>query len=251
MDLTTIVEVCELPSKGKIYDKEIPSKLTVRSMTVEEELKRQSFSERTYKVYCDIIDDCIQEDLPISCYDMHIGDYQQLLYKVRVATYGSEYKVESTCPYCGNRTTRVLDLDKFEVKYFDENAENSMEITLPRTKKVVKLKYQTPRDLDDIEEDIKEFSRKHPESSLNVSLLMTLKHSILTIDGNRIEGMKLDAFIRQLPMMDTNEILKKIYEINNRIGVNSDTTLECKNPDCRKEYIAPFRLTSEFFGPTL
>lgn len=251
MDLATIVEVCKLPSKGKIYDKDIPEKVSIRSMTVAEELKRQSFSERSYKVYCDIIDDCIQEKLPMSCYDMHIGDYQQLLYTLRVATYGNEYKVESICPHCGHKSVKTIDLDSFEVQFYDETKDNSNELTLPRSKKIIKLKYQTPRDLDDIEEDIKDFNKRHPESTLNVSLLMTLKHCILTIDGNRLDGIKLEAFIRQLPMMDTNEILKKIYEINNRIGVNSNSTLTCTNPECRKEYISPFRLTSEFFGPTL
>ena len=64
-----------LPSKGKIYTENINPDVTLRSMTTADEMKRLSPSEFPYKKMSTIIDDCIIEDLPLSAYDMCIGDY--------------------------------------------------------------------------------------------------------------------------------------------------------------------------------
>ena len=91
----TILEYFELPSKGLIYNnegREIP-KFKMRSMTTVEEMKRLSHCEDAYRLISEIIDDCILDKIGISSYDMHIGDYQYLLHRLRVVTYGSEYKV--------------------------------------------------------------------------------------------------------------------------------------------------------------
>ena len=86
----------------------------MRSMTTVEEMKRLSHSEDAYRLISEIIDDCILDNLGISCYDMHIGDYQYLLHRLRVVTYGSEYKVTTQCPYCGHTDTYKLDEDVLE-----------------------------------------------------------------------------------------------------------------------------------------
>ena len=90
----TVVEFFQLPSKGLIYGegKEL-DKFKMRSMTTVEEMKRLSHSEDAYRLISEIIDDCVLGNLGISAYDMHIGDYQYMLHRLRVVTYGSEYKV--------------------------------------------------------------------------------------------------------------------------------------------------------------
>ena len=49
-----ISEEYELPSKGKLYDKEVKSIVKLRSMTTNEEMKWLSRSERAYKNMADI-----------------------------------------------------------------------------------------------------------------------------------------------------------------------------------------------------
>ena len=77
----TIAEEYELPSKGKVYSKEVNPKVKLRSMTTEEEMKRLGHSPYVYKMFSELIDDCLVEKPNISTYDMCLGDYQYLFYK--------------------------------------------------------------------------------------------------------------------------------------------------------------------------
>ena len=107
-------------------------------MTTIEEMKRLSPSEYAYKNMCDVLDDCIVGNIGISAYDFCIGDYQFLLHKLRVVTYGTEYKIDSVCPYCANRNEFTLDLNELKVKEFnEENFTGINEFILPKTKKKI------------------------------------------------------------------------------------------------------------------
>jgi len=99
----TIKEDFSLPSEGRIYGKTFNPDVTLRSMTVEDEMKRLSPSKNPYKNMSEIIESCItSEKLPISVYDLCIGDYTYLLHKLRVVTYGANYPIRYMCPKCGS-----------------------------------------------------------------------------------------------------------------------------------------------------
>ena len=78
--ITTIQEDFSLPSKGLMYTTKFDPHIKLRSMTVADEMKRLQATERPYKVMTEIIDDCLVDKLPISSYDMCLGDYQFLLH---------------------------------------------------------------------------------------------------------------------------------------------------------------------------
>ena len=88
----TIAESYTLPSLGKVYDHEINPHIKLRSMTTTEEMKRLSPSDRPYENLAEIIDDCLIEKPDISAYDLCVGDFQFLLHKLRIVTYGPMYK---------------------------------------------------------------------------------------------------------------------------------------------------------------
>lgn len=252
MEDYTISEFCELPSKGKIYTKNVNPNIKLRSMTTEEEMRRLSPTDHPYKALCDIIDTCMIEPCGISSYDMCLGDYQYLLHQLRIITYGSDYPSSSICPICGKVNRVVLDLDKIQVLKFDEEEiKNIMSFELPVSKKKIKLKYQTPRDIDEIEQEEKEFKLKNPESTINISYLISLRHTIDTVDDKKVDDFKLDHFLRHLPMKDTNILLQKAAKINEKVGIDTRITNKCANPNCGATYQTSFRITNEFFGPTI
>ena len=78
----TIVENYTLPSKGLIYKTPINPEITIRSMTLAEEMRRLQISEDLYRPMSEVIDDCIESKLPMSSYDMCLGDYHFLLHKL-------------------------------------------------------------------------------------------------------------------------------------------------------------------------
>ena len=151
MSNVTIQEEYSLPSKGLIYKVKFDPEVKLRSMTVAEEMKRLTQTDNPYKNMSEIIESCLETKLPISVYDMCLGDYQYLLHKLRIVTYGPEYKLSIVCPYCGEVFNLDLNLEDLKVYEFDENSKLETTFKLPVTGKTVEIGFQTPRDLDNIE----------------------------------------------------------------------------------------------------
>jgi len=130
----TVTGTYTLPSLGKVYTTKVNPQVTLRSMTTLEEMKRLNKSDYPYKQMSEIIDDCLVEDPGISAYDMCFADYQYLLHKLRVVTYGEQYSLQSTCPYCYSVNKGTIDLNQMIVKPFNqEEFDKYSEFVLPRT----------------------------------------------------------------------------------------------------------------------
>lgn len=247
---SVLQETFTLPSMGKIYNPPIDPVVTLRSMTTFDEMKRlnASNSDRPYKIMCNMIDDCILEDLPMSVYDMCLSDYEFLLHKLRVVTYGSLYKSTSICPFCGSTNTdEDINLDELEVNYYDDECEKYFTVELPQTKHIIGIRLQTPRLIDDINVRINEIKKKSPEADINLTYLYTLRSLVKTIDGEPKNPVEVEAFVQNLPMMDTNYILNYNEILGERIGISKVVRHTCSG--CRLDYTTPFRQTSEFFRP--
>ena len=245
-----ITEEYTLPSLGKVYDVKVNPVVKLKSMTTEHEMKRLSPSERPYKTLCEIIDDCLVDNPGISSYDMCMADYVYLLQNLRVVTYGKDYKVMSTCSYCGSETEATIDLDELEVVSYDSNnfAELS-QFTLPKTGKRIKLKMQTPRMNDEVTIRSKETRRKTKGLAGDSAFLYTLQMIIDSVDDRKLDIVESEDFIRQLPMMDTNYIIQRDKKLVESFGVKNEITRTC--PVCGLDYTNSFRIGSDFFRPDI
>lgn len=242
----TIAETYTLPSLGKIYDEKINPEIKIRSMTTQEEMKRLAKSDRPYKNMSEVIDDCLVESPGISSYDMCVGDYQFLLHKLRVVTYGPEYHLGSLCPYCGAINEGVINLDDLAVIQYTEDLEKYREFDLPVTGKHIKLRIQTPRVMDNITVQARDRKKKSSTQG-DFTYIVTLQNLIEEIDGKRYDLIALEDFVSKLNMRDANTILQYSAKLTDGIGIDTSLITECE--ECGKEYPNSFRFTSEFFGP--
>lgn len=247
MENYTIAETYTLPSKGKVYAKPVNPEVKIRSMTTEEEMKRLGHSDQQYKLLSEIIDDCLITKPSISSYDMCIGDYQFLLHKLRVVTYGSDYKVTTVCPICGTQNKTIINLDSLNVVEYSEDMGDCLRVTLPKTKHTLDLRLQTPRMLDEIRQKSDDLLAKSSKLVGEPAFLFTLEALIDKVDGMTYDGVKLAEFVRKLPMMDANYILKTLEKIN--IGIDSNLTHKCSR--CQSVFNYTFPFSSEFFGPSI
>lgn len=246
----TIAQEYTLPSEGKVYSQDVKPLIRLRSMTTVEEMKRLNHSDRPYKTMAEIMDDCLLEGIGISAYDLCLPDYQYVLHKLRIVTYGTDYKLGSTCPYCGSVNNSVIDLDNLDVVPFNEDEYNKYsEFTLPVCQKKIKLRMQTPRMLDNISVATKEHRKKNPASKGDPAFLFTLEHLIDTIDGVAPLRFEIGPFVQSLSMKDTNYILKAAQKLNSMFGIDGTMTNTCRF--CGLDYNSSFRTTSEFFGPSI
>lgn len=247
-------ESFKLPSKAQIYEKLFEPRVVLRSMSTMEELQRNSSVTDEYRVLCDIIEACMlnREDIPMSVYDMCIGDFQYLLYMLRTVTWGSEYKMVCTCPNCGESVPFTVKLDEIEVHEFDEHTFDNAVIELPTSKKKIKLAFQTPRILDLISSKAKEMKLKQKQKGLTIldyESLYTAVYFIESIDGKHYDEFTLEKFVRELPLKDYYEIIKRGNELNRKVGLDSSVIARCSN--CGYDIVTPFRFTSEFFVPSI
>lgn len=241
----------ELPSKGKVYNgRNVTSQVKLRSMTTAEEMKRLNHSDRAHKMMSEVIDDCLVEKIGISSYDLCIADYQYLLHKLRIVTYGTKYKISSTCPYCGTSQIAEVDLSEIPVKEFnEEELAKYTEFVLPACNKRIKLRMQSPRILDDISSKARELKKKNPKFVGDPAFLFTLSSLIQEVDGKKLEEFQLEEFVKKLQMIDANYILKAAQSLIGLFGLNTDIENTCSF--CGLDYGSSFRITSEFFGPSI
>ena len=249
MEDFTIVQNYTIPSLGKIYEYEINPNVSIRSMTTNDEMKRLNISERQYKSLADTIDDCLVDKPGISSYDMCIGDFQFLLYKLRVVTYGSNYGIVTRCPICGYENEGTVNLEEMEVLTYSEDLEKYFEFDLPRSKYHIRIRMQTPRMLDDISIRAKEIRKKSPEIVGDPAFLLNIESMIESVNGKKVDPVKLPEFVKNLPMIDTNHILNMAQKLNERIGLNTKLDITCDL--CGLDYESPFRIGQDFFRPKL
>ena len=71
---------------------------------------------------------------------------------------------------------------------------------------------------------------------------------IKSIDGEPVNPITIDTVIKNLPMKDSNKIIRQANKLNGKVGVDINILGNC--PDCKNDVLTTFRYTSEFFRPT-
>lgn len=241
-----IAEAFTLPSKGLIYEESVNPNIVLGSMKTKHEMMRLSASDNNNKIMADIIDDCIIENPGISSYDMCLGDFQFLMYKLRTVTFGPEYEMYSICPFCGAENNILVNLDELEVYEYTEDLADLLDVKLPESGHEVTLTLQTPRILDSIHRKANDAKRRR-KGTENPTLLYNITTSITHLDGEEPNPFSLEEIIKDLPMKDTNILLNRINEINSKIGVQLDVDTTCT--ECGRYFVTPFRIYASFFRP--
>lgn len=246
----TIAKEYTLPSNGDIYAVPFEGRVKLRSMTVQEEMKRMNQGGSANATLCEIIDDCLVTELPISVYDMAIPDYEFLLHKLRVVSYGKTYKMLIGCPHCKSQQSYSADLEELEVVPVDvEEYQQLLSFKLPVSGREIKLRIPTPRLEDTIQDKVREFNKQSPDFKGDITPVMTLETLIDTVDGSKMSFIELQKLTRNMPIADYNMIIQKIEKLNSAFGLNKKIEAHCKK--CGGEVLTFFRISREFFRPTI
>ena len=245
----TIMEGHELPSKGKIYAEPIDPHIELRSMTARDEMKRLSPSSTPLKTLADIIEGCCIEAPGVHVYDMRLGDYEFLLHKLRIVTYGEDYKVSLRCPECGELIETIAKLDQLSVKDFDEDAVKEIQtFSLPRSGRIISLNFLSPRIMEETEVKVKDMKRRYKNATIDFETLVRLLTNIDLVDGEKKTETELENIITNLPALDLQKILNHIDKLNQQIGLDNILYITC--PKCGEEVTTFFRFGPEFFRPS-
>ena len=246
----TIAEGFELPSKGLIYSKPVNPNVEMRSFTARDEMKRSAPTNLPYKLLADILEGCLIEKPAIHVYDMCLGDYEYLLHKARIISYGDFYKMTLQCPNCGKFVDAETHLNELTVKDFNEEIYEKLKtVTLPDSQTKVTLNYLTPRMLDEREAKSKELKRNRQNVEIDFGTFVTLLQVIDLVDGEKLVGSQLENFINKLSAKDMLKILQSADKLTNSIGIDTKITAFC--PECGDEFDTFFRIGPKFFRPDI
>ena len=253
----TIAERFTLPSHGLLYDVPVNPEIKLRSLTVRDDMKRLAPSNdgSIYRVMAEVIDDCLVEKPGISAYDMCVGDYQFLMHKLRIVTYGPDYLIECRCPICGDIDSHVVNLEDLklsELKDFDKD--EYLKVTLPVSGKVVELNVTTPRMLDNIEKDVMRVMKQRKKQGIDTGLdldwhlLYQLVYAIKTVDGQKLSVTQKETFCDNLVGRDYNAIINALDKLDEKVGLGATLEVHCNS--CGYDMPTSFRITSEFWRPS-
>lgn len=145
---------------------------------------------------------------------------------IRVTGYGPEYDVEMECPECSVKSPHSFNLGALPVKRLEIEpvlpGVNLFEFKLPRSGKVVKFKFMTGRD----EEEIVALGEKQKKLGLPTDSAVTtnLLYAIHSIDGIE-DRAKLSNFIKQaMPAADSLALRNYMQDHEPGLVMRQETT---------------------------
>lgn len=245
----TIMEGYEIPSGGKIYDKAVNPHVELRSMTARDEMKRLSPSTTPLKTLADIIEGCMIEKPAIHVYEMSIGDYEFLLHKLRIVTYGEKYQLTCQCTECREYIEAQADLGELSVRPVEQGEyEELRSFNLPVSNHLITLKHQTPKLLEDTEMKVREMKRKYPNAGIDFETYCKILCAIESVDGNRLNQFDLEQIINSMAAKDMQKILNNTDALGKQFGIENVLYITC--PKCGAEVKTFFRYGPEFFRPS-
>lgn len=244
------VELVPLPSMGLVYPSSSPlngkDAIEIKAMTAREEdilTSRALLKKGT--VITELIKSCVL-DKSINTSDLLVGDRNALMVAIRITGYGPEYETEVECQECASKTPHSFNLAELPIRRLDltpvEQNSNIFEFMLPYSKKLVKFKFMTGRD----EEEIMATQEKQKKLAINTdsSVTTSLQYLIVSVDGVT-DRSKLANFVKAMPARDSLALRNFIRE--NEPGVIMKQLAACSN--CGHEEVLDMPLGITFLWP--
>lgn len=228
------VETVPLPSGGRVYPRESSlfgrETVEIKAGTArEEDILTSSALLKKGTVITELIRSCLV-DRSINPIDLLTGDRNALMVAIRITMYTADYDVELECNECGAKAPRTFNLGELPIRRLEiepvEEGSNLFEFVLPYTKKLVKFRFLTGRDEEEILATAarqKKLGIMQGESNVTTNLL----HSIVSIDGV-VDRAKITNFVRMMPARDS--LALRNYVRDNEPGITMRQSVTC--PAC-------------------
>tara|TARA_Y100000034_G_C6842501_1_gene381297 strand:+ start:246 stop:1010 length:765 start_codon:yes stop_codon:yes gene_type:complete len=237
-------EVIDLPSGGKMYEKDSPlssGKLELKYMTAKEEdiLTSQNLIKKG--VVIDKLLDALIVTPGVSTDELLIGDKNAVMVAARILAYGPEYKCQVINPNSMDKeeyTFNLADCPFRELPDDVDYTENSFDYQLPISKKNIKVKILTGKE----EKSILAETQKMKKIGRSSEITTRLKRVLLSVEGDDSQG-EINKFVDSMLSRDSLALRDYLTKITPDIILKQDADLD----DETVEVDIP--MTVEFFWP--
>lgn len=234
--------VVKLPSRGLLYEN-IPEEVTLRMITTADEKYLYGSSNN---VFSKVLRNCIVSPKDINLDDLLPFDELFLIFKLRIHTYGPDYRVSGVCPHCGNKHVYTINLDEMDCYYLDEGFEEPLEFTLPVCEKKVSVKLLRKKDHDAVRRQAKKIAKATGSNAKELEYVLRMAKYIRKIDDEDVDEGQAQAFVEKLSGRDSAYFWWKLDE-SVKCGIETMTEVVC--PSCNEEFDLSYGISSEFFRP--
>lgn len=232
------LEKYTLPSNGTLKD--VPKEVTIRNMTTAEEKMLLGSAE---DVFDQIIKKCVVEPKDFNIDRIPLMDKNFLYVKIRVISYGPEYKFEYRCPECGRTSSTKIDLDDLEVEMLPEDFKDPFDIIeLPVCKDKITLSLPRNEDFAKIRARVRRFESKFPDAVGDESWVFGMMAFISEINGEPVDS-KLHDYVEALHVKDAAYLRHKVNKLGG--GIDRSTTVHC--PKCNNDVEVDIPMGVNFF----
>lgn len=238
---------CKLPSKGKFYENELDT-IVFRNLDTDDEQKIYGSSSGT--TIDSVLTNCIVSPKGLDVNDLVPADKFFYMVKLRVHTYGSDYKQPYFCPLCNHEGQVTIDLDEdTTVVELPEDYKLPIKIKTPVGKDTLELRVLTQAQINSIRKRAEKMvQRLHDSvSSKEIVFKLRLAKQIVSINDEEVDSFDAEKYVSELHARDRAYIDSAFKAI--KFGYESTITVTC--PNCKREIVIPFEMTGEFFDPSL
>lgn len=238
MSISNYTQEITIPSLGYL-NPEIPGgKLIQRCMMVSDQKFLAGSDLNPDSTVQELIRRTIESPENFNVGNLTTIDTLYILFKLRMISYGDDYKFTAKCPECGKKIDMHVDLSKIEVETLDPDYSKKLFVVLPRAGDKVYTKFLRNDDLSEIKEEIKRRSKKGVDTNefvLRLSSMITkieLKEKNKDGDSVLTHPVDIQNYVEKLTDLDATAIRATTDSI--MYGITP--TIEHKCPHC-KEYV--------------
>lgn len=240
-------EIIDLPSKGKLYPKDhILSSGTIemKYMTAKEEdiLTNQSYIKQGV-----VLDKLFKALImtKVNYNDILLCDKNAIMIAARILGYGKDYEISIPDPESDEMISHTVDLTDLNDKEIDwsliDEGINAFSLTLPTSKKQVKLKLLSQGEQAKIDAELKGLVKIKKEAGLTT----LLKHVIVELDGDD-DKSKIRKFVdTNLLAIDSRAIRQFLKTITPEI----DMSIEVPVGEAGDTFPSQLSIGLDFFWP--
>ena len=238
-------EVIDLPSGGKVYEKESPlaeGKIEIKYMTTKEEDILMSENLIKKGVVIDKLLDSLIVTKGVTQDSLVLGDKNAVLVAARILAYGPEYTCEVINPNNPEqKIEHTFDLTQCPFKTVLDDIDysnNSFDYEMPVSKVKIKFKLLTGVDEKQIEKEIEQSSKYGYNSEISTRL----RYTITEVDGDN-KPETITAFSQNMLARDSMALRRYINDISPDIDLTSEIKIGGETVS------VSIPLTVEFFWP--
>jgi len=238
-------DIVELPSQGLLY-KNKKSTVKVEYLTAYDENILTSPNIINSGKVIDVLLERKIKDLDFDPNDLLEGDRMAVLLFLRATAFGELYNQPVIDPASRKVVEGEINLSELGQKKLmvKPNSNNEFDFKLPKSEKVVKFRFLTGKDEDEINKNDEELMSR-TGNNISSKTTLRLEKSIMEIEGER-DKIGLSNTIKNLTILDIRALNKYIAEIEP--GIEFKTRARIPGGGSVDTFL---RINKNFFWPEL